>query len=639
MRKTGKSLTLTVSTTSSRAPHARIGGLVLGVIVCLGVLWQWVTGIAIAQDVNGDEWTAEHFQLARKAQLQNDLDTASEEYRAIIAHDPKFAGAQLNLGIVYHQQRKYREAVKTLQSAVSLQPDLLGAQLFLGINEYLVQDLKGASQHLGAALRLKPEDRQAGFYLALTYLASDQPERAAQQLRKTAQHFPDDPEILYYEGEAYLNGMAQGLQLLREAGGHTAIYHWAEAIAAEQKSDLVNVIEEYLKALGYDSSIAELYLRLAVAFTRAGMPELAAKSLEKYKVLNPERDPATLNLEQMAARLSTNQQDFSEHKEAFLRLWEAVPSAQHIPGMPEIADDPVNRALRAKLASANAADLKEFLRRFLQGDYGKAATKIRPRLDRHADEWLSAYLLTRCYLLTSNDDAAQTVLETQLMPYLRLPSVALLRVEVESRLALRYFNLVAARQPDSLLAKLLLARSYAASGQDKEAIAEYHEVLNLAPGRLGVHMAIGQIFETQLHWEPAIQEYKAELALDPDNAMALAHLGHAYTQAREPEQAIQALERLLASNPTDGQAYSDLGKAWTLKEDSRKAIAAYEQAVRYDPSENDLHYRLFQLYTKVGDATTAQKHLATFKQGEEKQKQAYQESMANLEQGRGKKDH
>ena len=638
MQKTGISHSLTVNIPGSTARHARMGGLVLVVLVCLGAVWQGVAGIAMAQDASDDEWTTEHFQLARQAQLRNDLDTAAQEYRAIIAHNPKFAGAQLNLGIVYHQQRKYREAVKVLQSAVALQPDLLGAQVFLGIDEYLVQDLKGASQHLGIALRLKPDDRQAGFYLALAYLASDQPEKAAQQLRKTAQYFPDDPEILYYQGEAYLNGMAQGLDLLRQAGGHNAIYHWAQAIAAEQKRDLVEVIEEYLKALAYDSSIAELYLRLAVAFTRAGMPDLAAKALETYKVLNPQQDPTTINLEQMAAEFPTTQQDFSEHKEAFLRLWEAVPAAQPTPGMPEVADEFVNRALMAQLASANAADLKEFLKLFLKGDFGKATTKIRPRVDRHADDWLSAYLLTRCFLLTSNDDAAQTVLETHLLPHFSLPSVALLRVEVESRLALRYFNLVVARQPDSLLAKLLVARSSAASGKDKEAIAEYREVLNLDPGRRGVHMAIGEIFETQLQWEPAIQEYNAELALDPDNALALAHLGHACTQAREPDQAIQALDRLLASNPTDGPAFADLGKAWTLKGDSRKAIAAYEQAIRYDPSANDIHYRLFQLYTKMGEAATAQKHLAAFKQGEEKQKQVYQESMSALEQARVKKD-
>jgi hypothetical protein len=37
---------------------------------------------------------------------------------------------------LYHQQRKYREAVETLKTAVSLKPDLLDAQVFLGIDRY-----------------------------------------------------------------------------------------------------------------------------------------------------------------------------------------------------------------------------------------------------------------------------------------------------------------------------------------------------------------------------------------------------------------------------------------------------------------------------------------------------------------------
>jgi tetratricopeptide (TPR) repeat protein len=233
--------------------------------------------------------------------------------------------------------------------------------------------------------------------------------------------------------------------------------------------------------------------------------------------------------------------------------------------------------------------------------------------------------------LTSHDDDAQTVLETYLIPYFNLQSVALLRVEIETRLGLRCFNWVVAHQPDSCFAKLLLAKSYFAAAKDKEAIAAYQEALKLDPGRLGIHLAIGQIYESQLHWASAIEEYQAELALDPDNGMALVHLGHACAEARDADRAIQVLDRLLANNPTDGQAYSDLGKAWTLKGDTKKAITAYEQALRYDPNQNDLHYRLFTLYTKQGEAARAQSHLAAFKEGQTKIEEKYQQSMAGLE--------
>ena len=106
-------------------------------MACVAVVFGPLRGTLQAQESREqsvDEWKAQHFRLARQAQLQSNLNAAAEEYRAIISRNPKFAGAYLNLGLVYHEQRKYREAVKALESAASLQPGLLGAQLFLGID-------------------------------------------------------------------------------------------------------------------------------------------------------------------------------------------------------------------------------------------------------------------------------------------------------------------------------------------------------------------------------------------------------------------------------------------------------------------------------------------------------------------------
>jgi tetratricopeptide (TPR) repeat protein len=608
-------------------------------MACVAVVFGPLRGTLQAQESREqsvDEWTAQHFRLARQAQLQNDFNAAVEEYRAIISRNPKFAGAYLNLGLVYHEQRKYREAVKALESAASLQPGLLGAQLFLGIDLYMVEDLKGSVQHLGKALEIRSDDRQAGMYLGLAYLDLDQPEKAAQQLRKTARHFPDDPEIFYHEGEAYLAGMGQSLKVLRQAGSDSAIIHWARAMAAEQKSDRVGAIEEYLQALARDPGIAELYLRLATAFNRGGLHELVAACLERYERLNPERDPTSLNLGGVAPEPAADKPVMAENKEAFLRLWQAVPAVAAADALPAVADETLNRALKEKLLSKSSSDLKAAVKSYLQGNYTAAAKVLRLRVDRHADNWLSAYLLARCYLSIADYNAAQDVLETHLIPFLKLPSVALLRVTVESQLALQCFDWVVAHQPNSYLAKLLSAKFNAACSHDQEAIATYQEVLKLAPNRLGVHMAIGQIYEDQLHWAPAIEEYEAELALDPDSAMALVHLGHAYAEAQDPDRAIPTLNRLLQIYPTDGGAYADLGKAWALKGDSRKAIASYEQALRYDSDQNGLHYRLFQLYRKTGDMGRAQSHLAAFKLGEIRQQQATRESMAEHERDSNK---
>jgi tetratricopeptide (TPR) repeat protein len=90
-----------------------------------------------------------------------------------------------------------------------------------------------------------------------------------------------------------------------------------------------------------------------------------------------------------------------------------------------------------------------------------------------------------------------------------------------------------------------------------------------------------------------------------------------------------AIGRVAQAEPALGAAGP--GKAWALKGESEKAIGAYERALRYDGTQYDLHYRLFDLYRKTGQAGLAQNHLAAFEAGEAKKQASYREGVAALE--------
>jgi tetratricopeptide (TPR) repeat protein len=201
-------------------------------------------------------------------------------------------------------------------------------------------------------------------------------------------------------------------------------------------------------------------------------------------------------------------------------------------------------------------------------------------------------------------------------------------MEIESHLAVRYLDLVVTKDPNSHRAKLILAKSDGVAGRIDEAISTYREILKQAPDSLGIHLAIGQLYEDQLNWAVAIEELKAELALAPDNALALAHLGHVYTESQDADQAIEVLTKLLAIHPDDGRAHADLGKAWAMKENLSKAIEAFERALVLDPTQHNLNYRLYQLYSKTGDSVRAKTHLATFRVGEADRQRKQKAAMA-----------
>src|SRR5579863_8607756 len=203
--------------------------------LCLFCFVAIFAAAALAQQL--DDCSVEHFQQAMQAQKANDLERAETQYRAVIERNPKFAGAYLNLGIVYHQQKKYSDAIQVLKTSVQLDPKSTSAQLFLGIDEYLAQDLTAAQEHLRRAWTANPKDRQAGLYFAFDDLALNQPFAAIQVLQKTAKAQPQDAEVLYHLGDAHLQAAAVGIARLNQLGDTSALSFWSLAIAARQKKD------------------------------------------------------------------------------------------------------------------------------------------------------------------------------------------------------------------------------------------------------------------------------------------------------------------------------------------------------------------------------------------------------------------
>jgi tetratricopeptide (TPR) repeat protein len=585
-----------------------------------GLAWQ-----TRQQEV--DDWTAEHFRLAREAHVRNDLDTAAREYAAIVSRNPKFAEVYVNLAIIYHQQKNYRAALPLLNTAVSLKPDMLGAQLFLGIDRYLTQNFKGAIAPLTKALQLSPSDRQAGLFLALVYLALEDPDKAARQLRATARYAPDDLDILFRQGEAYLDGIRQSLRVLAQGGRDSAMYHWALGISAEHKGDSAGAILEYLAALRLDPAVPELYRKLAQMLRSLGAGELANTALERYRMIAPDCQP------EMQERAAAPSPAGPEQVELFRKAWRELPPAPGHAGPWAIGDSLANKAVAARLAKAGSERLREMLREYCRGNYSAVAQPMSSGAPKLPPDWVENYVLARAYVSASDPEAAQIVLEDRLIAHRDSPSVALLKLEIQSELAVRYFNAVVAKAPSSYLARLLLAKSHAAAGRTQEAIGAYQEAAQLAPERLGIHLAIGELYEEQLHWPEAVDEFKRELALAADNGLALAHLGHAYAEAQDPDNAIDVLNKLLALEPGDAMALSDLGKALAAKGEVKRAIQTYERALSADPGMNGVHYRLFQLYKKSGDSIRAEQHLKSFKAGEDGKQNRYQESMADLKAG------
>ena len=585
-------------------PHNRT----VGCIIVLGTLWLASAAIVAAQS-NLNPGSIEHFQKALEAQKAGQYQKAAAEYRQVLSKSPNFAEAYLNLGIVQQLQYHYSESIAMFRKGLLIKPDMLAADVLLGISYYMLQDFQAARKPLEEVLAHNPKERTAGIYRALALLGLDQPEEAARQLRRTGAYFPDDIEISYHLGVAYSDGVKKHARQLFETSRESALYEWATAMSAEQKNDTAGALLHYLKALQIDPNIPQIYVRIALLFESAGFPELAREATRKLSNEGSSRSsgPAASGL---AASISKTA---PAEKKDYLVLWTQLGEMRPDPGLPRIADTYIDKLVREQMVADATGVLRTAVASYEKGDYQAAETALGVALRTPGRHWIFPYLLAQSYVGEADFDAAEKVLDTSLSKQSAVPSVVLLTLQVQSELALRCYDFVLSKQPDSNAARILRAKSFAAANNPDKALEEYRAVLRAQPDLPEVHLGIAHIYADELNWSGVIEELNKELELSPENGLALALLGHAYTESDQPDRAIPILTKVIARYPQDAGTLADLGKSFAQRSDTEKAIRFFERAVLCDPSRYQIHYRLYQLYQASGREEAARKHLTVFR--------------------------
>ena len=85
------------------------------------------------------------------------LSLAEEDFRRVIALDPKSSAAHVNLGVAYMREKRWDDALVELHKAESLSPDEPGIRLNIGLAYYRKNDFAAAIEPFSAALQRAPE--------------------------------------------------------------------------------------------------------------------------------------------------------------------------------------------------------------------------------------------------------------------------------------------------------------------------------------------------------------------------------------------------------------------------------------------------------------------------------------------------
>ena len=154
----------------------------------------------------------QEISAAAKAGLMagNDLVNAGqsqqaiEQYKAVLALDPKNTSATTNMGAALYQLGKLDEAIAQFQAALKLAPEDAETHYLLGAAYIQQNKVKEAQSEFQAALKSNPSLAPAYIGLGNAQMLQNDLEGAAVSLAKAAQLAPNSPEALYALGRVLM---------------------------------------------------------------------------------------------------------------------------------------------------------------------------------------------------------------------------------------------------------------------------------------------------------------------------------------------------------------------------------------------------------------------------------------------------
>lgn len=562
---------------------------------------------------------SEHVRRAQQAMEARDYETAELAWKAVIALLPDLPEARSNLGLVYHLQRNYKDAIAQFQEALRRNPRLLAAKVFLGIDYYLTSRPGSAIQELEGARALGPQNAMACKWLAMSYAQFENHQRAIQELEACRRLDPADLELVFHLGRVYGKVSMQGFQALRQAGLESPWLFLLRGQMFEKQGDARSALEEFRHAARLERRMPGVHYAIGRVLEGETRPREAlsayATELNNYAAHLPAAVGLIRTLEQLG--LYTEAKAVRERALRFHQHSLAARNALAVPGSAAGAIRPGTEdtaQIRASLPNfrrgADPSWKKSLLDTLLAGQPERALQVATDHLDEGSGKE-ARYWQARAYLELGQTSKA---LERLLPLHARQPGnaeVAFFLRTCAEELALESLELFAAEEPDSYRTHQLLAEYHAARDDATRSIEGYTKALELAPSATQLHLAIGTLYLRERDYERAVDAFRAELTNDPYSVAALARLGEVYLVTGDIDEAVKVLSEAIAINPAAAIPHKTLGRLYFRKREYQMSVDHLESALRLGiQADEDLHYHLGRAHQMLGNRDEAEKNVA-----------------------------
>ena len=289
---------------------------------------------------------------------------------------------------------------------------------------------------------------------------------------------------------------------------------------------------------------------------------------------------------------------------------------------------------------------------FFQNNYAEAITHMRAAFEMQPDLWRVEALLGIAEKRTGQSDAALTDLERafpnlddkkiRLEAGLELieiqsasgrldkavmlaskllelapqnPQVFLVTYEISRQMTYQSLLGMMMVAPDSAEMHMIMAGELGRQGDHTNSIAQYREAIRLNPKLPGVHFELAEQLRASSDATLNAQaegEYRAALRVNQFDAGSWRQLGGIMTANGNFREARDDYKKALTIQPNDSDAKTGLAIALVSMNQTNEAISLLENAAKDDPTNIVAHYRLSQLYRRVGRSEDAQRETDAF---------------------------
>ena len=552
-----------------------------------------------------------HLQEAQAAEKNKDYNRAAAAYQAILKIRPQWALVHQSLGVVYHLQSRFPEAISSLEKALKLDPSLWGSQLFLGMGYYRTNQFLKAIPALEQSLKLNPKlaENEARLWLGSSFLALNRFDEALAQFRRLSEIKPRDLEALYNLAEVCNRYSSALFEKITASDPESPEAHRLQAEWFEWQDKNDEAIGEYLEVLKVRPDWEEMHLTVGNLYLRKGELEKAAKAFEEELRLAPDDSTVVKLLQNVRARASSTQPGLEGGSQGSAES----KSFTYAPG--------VNRSG----AGARPNLLAQGVRQFRARDFARAQALLGRAAQESPNDTLAKLYLARCNFAMGNFDQAIELLKERGQFGSQALEAFYWTGKSYQELAAQILEKMIGIDPNSYRVHQMTGALLEDKRKYAEAIDAYQKALKPSPDLMGIRFAIGNTYWKMQNLDEALVWLKDELTRNPYHALANYRVGTIYLSKGSTDQAVPFLEKAIQANPALLGAQQDLAKAYTSLGRHEEAIAKLKLVAQADPEDASIRYLLSGAYKKVGKLEAAEAELKAFTQLRAKQDRARRE--------------